>query len=303
MPTKKELLRQEKKIGWKIRRWIKGVFQRQKNSPQNPPPKMQEIGMDIHEEVVEVIEETTEIKKTSDQRKGSRKQPETLETSAAPEETNETVSPSDSDGLKSVKLQSQQEKKSTASTENKHEDTSAVSPNLKKQSAQDSVEEEKTSIIEEHEITDTFTVHPICFFRSFFTILGISTLVILILLFLFANIFLESLFWMIVVAILGTLCALFQQYLDWKLNVAIIRNNQLVYVQRHGAFHYSVESVDLQNIKFVDSQQNGFWQTFFDYGDIKITSIVAEISDDITLRDIHGAKKVSSQIRNHAFLE
>jgi hypothetical protein len=63
---------------------------------------------------------------------------------------------------------------------------------------------------------------------------------------------------------------LFQNFIDWYLDMWIVTDRRIVNVEQHGLFGRTVSELMLYNVQDVTSQIQGFVRTMVDYGDIEI---------------------------------
>lgn len=62
----------------------------------------------------------------------------------------------------------------------------------------------------------------------------------------------------------------FIEWLDYYLDIWIVTDERILDIQQKNLFHRVSAEIDLKRVQDISSTVNGFWQTFFQYGDIKL---------------------------------
>lgn len=63
---------------------------------------------------------------------------------------------------------------------------------------------------------------------------------------------------------------LFQNFIDWYLDIWIVTNYRIINIEQHGLFGRTMSELMLYNVQDVTSEIKGFIHTIFDYGVIHI---------------------------------
>ncbi len=63
---------------------------------------------------------------------------------------------------------------------------------------------------------------------------------------------------------------LFQNFIDWYLDIWIVTNYRIINIEQHGLFGRTMSELMLYNVQDVTSEIKGFIHTMFDYGVIHI---------------------------------
>ncbi|GMU25143.1 MAG: hypothetical protein AMXMBFR16_00480 [Candidatus Uhrbacteria bacterium] len=87
---------------------------------------------------------------------------------------------------------------------------------------------------------------------------------------------------------------LFQNYIDWFLDIWIVTNHRIINIEQHGLFGRTMSELMLYNVQDVTSEVKGIIHTLFDYGVIHIQT--AAETTRFVFEDIphpnHVAKRV-----------
>lgn len=63
---------------------------------------------------------------------------------------------------------------------------------------------------------------------------------------------------------------LFQNYIDYYLDIWIVSDRRILNIEQHGLFGRTVSELRLYRVQDVTSEVRGFWKTMFNYGDVHI---------------------------------
>lgn len=69
---------------------------------------------------------------------------------------------------------------------------------------------------------------------------------------------------------------IFIEWLDYYLDVWIVTNQRILDIEQRNLFHRVIAELDLKRVQDISSTVGGLWQTFFQYGDIKIQTASEE---------------------------
>ncbi|MBU1034775.1 PH domain-containing protein [Patescibacteria group bacterium] len=63
---------------------------------------------------------------------------------------------------------------------------------------------------------------------------------------------------------------LYQNYIDYYLDIWIVTDRRILNIEQHGLFGRTVSELRLYRVQDVTSEVRGFWKTMFDYGEVYI---------------------------------
>lgn len=84
------------------------------------------------------------------------------------------------------------------------------------------------------------------------------------------------------------------EWLDYYLDIWIVTDQRILEIEQNNLFHRVSSELDLKRVQDISSAVNGMWQTFFQYGDIKIQT--ASESNVITPKSIPHPVMVRREI-------
>jgi len=87
---------------------------------------------------------------------------------------------------------------------------------------------------------------------------------------------------------------LFQNFIDWYLDIWIVTDRRIINIEQHGLFGRTVSELMLYNVQDVTSQIKGFVRTVLDYGDIEIQTASERVrfTFDNVAHPNHVAKRI-----------
>lgn len=94
---------------------------------------------------------------------------------------------------------------------------------------------------------------------------------------------------------------LFQVFLDYYLDVWVVTNKRILNITQTGLFHRQVSELRLYRVQDATASLNGFWNTFFNYGEIEIQT--AGERTRFVFEDISNPQDVSKRIMQLAEID
>ena len=85
-----------------------------------------------------------------------------------------------------------------------------------------------------------------------------------------------QIFFLNVLAIVFILSYLWLNFLNWFFNVGIVSNKRIIDIDFHGIIYKEVTVAQLNKIEDITSKGGGYFQSFFDYGDVFIQTAGTE---------------------------
>jgi len=103
-----------------------------------------------------------------------------------------------------------------------------------------------------------------------------------------------QIFFLNVFAIVFILSYLWLNFLNWFFNVGVISNKRIIDIDFHGIIYKEVTATHLNKIEDITSKGGGYFQSFFDYGNVFIQTAGTEAN--IEFIDVPYPSQVATMI-------
>jgi len=100
---------------------------------------------------------------------------------------------------------------------------------------------------------------------------------------------------------LGMWLLLFTMFLDYELDLWVVTNDRLVSIEQNGLFARTVAELDLWRVQDVTSEVQGFFPTFFNYGNVYVQT--AGAVDRFALEQVPNPHEVRKLILDMADID
>jgi len=87
---------------------------------------------------------------------------------------------------------------------------------------------------------------------------------------------------------------LFQNFLDWFLDIWVVTTKRIINIEQHGLFGRTMSELLLYNVQDVTSDVRGFLRSMLDYGDVKIQT--AGEQEHFVFDDVEHPNEVAKRI-------
>jgi hypothetical protein len=105
-----------------------------------------------------------------------------------------------------------------------------------------------------------------------------------------------------VLYMLVILLLLYNRFIDYHLDIWIVTNFRIIAIVQRNIFNRTISEHQLEKIQDVSANQTGFWQTFFDFGDVEVQTASEESNfhfDDIP-KPFDVAKEINNLAHKHS---
>ncbi|MBI3495495.1 PH domain-containing protein [Candidatus Berkelbacteria bacterium] len=144
----------------------------------------------------------------------------------------------------------------------------------------------------DEEVVFLVRAHPFFFMKSGF--IAVALLIILVVIFSqFGASSVSSWAIFIIVPIIALL--IFHRWFLWSNSIYVLTNERLIAVWQKGFFSRDLAEVDVDNILTTNHTIKGLFQTFFNFGDIKIR-VSGTSEEEIVLREVYDPYKLQQKI-------